>query len=88
MSPRQTQETLLAYQFSVQRGEEQEVDQRDGQPLFNGDGSPRMVASTRLIFVCPATGHVVIVPLPEAAREELVRQLTGGIVVAGANGGT
>jgi hypothetical protein len=85
--PRQTQDVLSGYQFNVLRVEVP-VAGEDGLPIHDGMGVVKVQEETRIVFVCPATQHVVIVPLPEAAREELIRQLTGGIVVAGMNGGT
>jgi len=81
---RQSQDSLEGYSFQVQHLEAQEVDPKNGQPLFNGDGSPKMVERIMLVFIDEQIfgKHAVVVPLTGENRDELVRQLTGGVVIA------
>ena len=82
---RKTTDELEGYAFNVVRGERPVVDPKDGQVVRDRDGQPRIEEATLIVFVDPQTAHTVIVPLSEVARLELIRQLTGGVVVA--NGG-
>ena len=82
--PRITQDTLLGYQFAIVEGTRVFTDDA-GNVVHDGHGAPRLVPEKALVFTDPASGHVVVCPLSDESRQELVRQLTGGIVVA--NGG-
>lgn len=53
------------------------TDPATGQPVANGDGSPRTVKGKRVVFVDRVTGDAIVVPLPDESRLELVRRLTG-----------
>lgn len=81
--PALKQETLIGYSFKVETEQVQEFDPKDGQPLHDGLGQPKMVEQWNLILIEAATGlHKVIVPLGDVQRRELIRQLSGGIHLA------
>lgn len=61
----------------------------DGQPLFDaGTGLPKTERLTVLWLreVTPAGMRQTEIPFDDAGREQIVRSLTGGIIVAPANG--
>lgn len=60
----------------------------DGQPLFDGKGLPKTMPHTTLVFIHnePGVQVVVRIPFTEEAKQELVKKLTGGILIP-ANGG-
>ncbi len=75
---------LEGVQFVVTK--ERAVALKDGRPLFErGSPSPKMVEQTLIVFADPQSATQIVVPLDEDGRQELVRMLTGGIVVP-ANG--
>lgn len=81
----QRQDTLLGYAFQV-REEPQVVTGDDGRPIFDqGSATPKLEVLTKLMLQSQDGTHVVIVPLSGGAKDELLRQLTGGIVVANGN---
>lgn len=83
--PRVTKDELIGYHFTVGRGQMPVGDERGVVRYRSGDVKTQEV--TLIVFTCPQTAHQIVVPLTEEARQELVRQLTGGVVVAGGNGG-
>ena len=85
MAVKKTEE-LLGVSFSVRQTQAQVTDDK-GQPIYNGgDGGPRMqdVWVLDLVDANPFQIRTIHVPLSKEAKDELVRQLTGGIVIAGA----
>lgn len=74
-------ETLNGYAMRIRKVDVPELDPKDGQQLHDGHGLPKLMPLTILSFICPETGHVVEVPLPEDGRKALIEALTGGIVV-------
>ncbi len=81
---RQTEITIGAFSFAVHKQERQEADS-NGRGLFLRSGEPKMVDTWMIdiIEVLPGGGVTVThLPLVEAAKDELVRQLTGGVLVA------
>lgn len=78
--PRFTQDRLLGYQFQVVVEHVPKADER-GNVIHNGNGEPKTEEMRTLVLQDPATGHQVAVPLSLDARDELVRQLTGGLIV-------
>jgi hypothetical protein len=50
-----------------------------------GNGAPQKVDIWTLVFTDRQTGDQIRISFREKARDELVRQLTGGIVLAGGN---
>lgn len=89
--PRVTE--LAGYHFAVSDTQILDIDPETGQPRMI-DGQPQTVAAKQLIFFEPvrlgptqvAMGDQVKVTLPDEAKTELVRLLTGGIVVANGSG--
>lgn len=78
---RSTQDTLNGYAFQVR--DEPQVAMKDGQPVFDqGSAEPKLEVVTKLILAHPSGEHTVVIPLNETGKAELIRQLTGGIVVA------
>lgn len=82
--PRKTEVTIAAFSFVVNKVERQKVDPADGQPLYHGDGSPQLIDTWMIDIVEQDASGLTITHLPliEAAKDELVRQLSGGVVVA------
>ena len=74
--PRQIVETLIGYVFQIGDGELPKIG-KDGQPIYGMDGQPKTEPCKTLVLIDPGGGHVVQVPLIEAAQKELIRQLTG-----------
>ncbi len=58
---------------------------QDGQPVFNRDGSAKVERLTKLMAQSPDGTHVVILRLAEQARIDLIKALTGGVVVSNGN---
>lgn len=77
---RHTRDTLNGYAFGVLQREQQKFD--NGAPLFNVDGTPKTETITELVFDSRDGSHIVVVPLSEEARQTMIAQLTGGVVVA------
>lgn len=62
-----------------------------GNVVRHTDGTPKAIDETQLVFHDPATFTTVVVPFDENGKQELVRLLTGGVIVAPAgavNGAT
>lgn len=80
---RQIEERLVGYRFGVAQIEAPDFDER-GNQVFNGNGTPKTHTEFLLEFVDaqPTGVHIVRVSFTQAARDELVRMLTGGITVA------
>lgn len=85
--PRRVTERWVGCGWAVRQEQEQAVGQ-DGQPLFDGSGLPKMVDLTTLVFVSnePGAAFVLEVPFTDDKRADLVKALTGGIIVPTANG--
>lgn len=60
----------------------------EGAPVMNGDGSPLMEKLTVLVLVrnSPDGQHVIRIPFDQGAKQKLVQQLSGGIIVPGISG--
>ena len=73
---------LLTSAFVVGQGERQV--HKDGMPIFNGSGEPKMEPVWVLIFthVDGETKHVLKIPFDRDGRDKLVEALTGGIAIA------
>jgi hypothetical protein len=75
-------ERLIGYGFAVRKAQAQQADEQ-GRPLFNGDGSPKQIEMTEIVFIDQSSGaHEVIVSFDENGRRELVDKLTGGVMPA------
>ena len=86
MGQKITQDTLEGYSFAVR--EEPRVVMENGQPVFaQGAAEPKLEVITKLLLANPDGSHVVVVPLNDAGKQELLRQLTGGVVVANGHPG-
>lgn len=63
----------------------------DGMPIHDAHGLPKTVDAATLVFQHPPgpDGTVLIVRIPfvEEAKQELLRKLTGGVIVPAVNGG-
>lgn len=82
--PEKVTEELVGVNFVVRKGETPVTDDQ-GNVVFNGgDGGPKMQELWILDLVDqnPFRIKTVRVPLSEENRDELVRQLTGGIAIA------
>lgn len=66
--------TLVGYNMQARKGTE--VEERDGSP----DG---VVDIWELVFTSMTTKDQIRISFRREARDELVRQLTGGVVLAG-----
>jgi hypothetical protein len=76
-----TQDTLEGYAFAVR--EEPRVVMDNGQPVFaQGSAEPTLEVITKLLLSNPDGSHVVVVPLNDDGKAALIRQLTGGVIVA------
>lgn len=85
---RRTEITLAQIGFAVRKESQQQV-APDGQPLFGDSGLPKMVDVWILDLIeqrSPSEVEIIHVPFDEAAKERLVQALTGGLIVAPANG--
>ena len=80
-----TEERWVGVAFSARTEQLPLADPKDGQPLHNADGSPKTAEHTILTFThLNPFGQpelIVHVPFDQNAKQELLRQLTGGIVV-------
>lgn len=86
--PRKTEITLANVGFVVRKEAQQEVG-TDGQPLFGQSGLPKMVDVWLLDLIeqrSPSDVEIIHVVFDEGGKERLVQALTGGIVLAPANG--
>lgn len=77
--PRVTE--LVGYGFAVAEVQVPDVDPRDGQPRRNARGEVKMIPAKRIMLRDPM-GDAVVITLDGKAKDELVRQLTGGVAVA------
>jgi hypothetical protein len=85
---RKTEITLAGIGFAVRKEQQQQAGP-DGQPLFGQSGLPKMVDVWILDLIeqkSPSEVEIIHVPFDADAKDRLVQQLTGGIVVAPANG--
>jgi len=84
---RLVQETWVGVGFDVVSESVPVTDER-GNVVHDAHGLPKMQQQTTLVFVMPRPdGQTVVrVPFNEDGRLELLRKLTGGIVVANGNG--
>lgn len=86
-----TEDRLEGYGFNVIRADEPYVDPETGEMAVNDRGEPLTHQVTRLVFIenlpngWPGARHVVVVPLVDEARQNLIRMLTGGIHIANGN---
>ena len=77
--PRQIEETLINVQFAVRQMQTQEVDPKDGKPVFNGKGEPKTQPQWVVDFfdAAPHEVRVIHVPLSEDGKNALIAGLTG-----------
>ena len=70
-----TVENLVGWNVAAVKGTETEM----------RDGEPHAVEAWRLIFMetVPPSGNQIVFSMRKDTRDELVRQLTGGIVLSG-----
>lgn len=68
---------LVGWHMAAVKGKEQDV--------AEGNGEPEMVDVWMLVFTDRQTNDQIRISFREEARDALVRQLTGGIVLAGGN---
>lgn len=80
--PRLVEERWVGIGFDVV--EEQGPVVENGQPMFDGLGQPKMQQLTTLVLVValPDGQRIVRIPFEQATKNELVRKLTCGIVIA------
>jgi hypothetical protein len=80
---RKTEITLAQIGFSV-RKERQQMSDQQGRPIFGDSGLPKMVDLwvLDLIEQRPDGVEIIHVPFDEAAKDTLLAQFTGGVVVA------
>lgn len=76
--PRVTE--LVGYGFFVGDVQLPDVD-AEGKMQDDGAGRIKTKPGKILVLGCPVTGDQIKFPLSEEGRSELVRQLTGGVVV-------
>lgn len=77
--PRLTE--LVGWGFAVQDWQTPVADE-NGQPTIGDGGQLQMAPGKLLVLIDPQTGEQIRIGLSEGARDELVRQLAGGVVVA------
>ena len=76
--PYSTVKELLGYRMAIMAGEQQASDK--GQPVFNGDGAPKMVPVWKFVFSeqrPDGSVDTVAFTLNEQGREDVLRALTG-----------
>jgi hypothetical protein len=80
---RKTEITLGNIGFVVRKERQQMIDPR-GNPIFGDTGLPKLADLwvLDLIDQRPDGVEIIHVPFDEAAKETLVAQFTGGVVVA------
>lgn len=71
----------VAYGFAVNDATLPVIDQNDGQPIRNGHGEPKTQPGKILTFVDPRAGDQIRVAFSLDARDQLVQQLTGGVIM-------
>ena len=76
--PRVTE--LHGYRMAVTDTTIPEIDDKDGQVIHGMDGQPKLQQAKQIVFF-DQLGDQVKVTLPDDARQELVRLLTGGVIV-------
>lgn len=85
---RHVQETWLGIGFDVVVERLPVADER-GNVVHDAHGLPKTQEHSTLVLILnePGVQRVVRVPFAGEAKAELIRKLTGGIVVANGNGG-
>ncbi len=85
--PRIIEERWMGIGFDVVTENLQKTDPKDGQPLFDGHGLPQLEEFTTLVLILPSpdTQRVIKIPFSPESKQELLRKLTGGIVVPNGN---
>lgn len=58
---------------------------KESQPGTDGDGNPIIVETYYIAYQEQSSGDVIHIAFNEETRDVIVRQLTGGIVLAGGN---
>ena len=86
--PRHIQETWVGIGFDVVVEHLPVADER-GNVVHDAHGLPKTQEHTTLLLIVNEAGvqRVVRVPFAGEAKAELIRKLTGGIIVANGNGG-
>lgn len=72
---------LQGYRFTVIETEIPNIDPADGQPRYDITTGTVKLLKVKQIILFDQLGDHVKITLPDEARQELVRQLTGDIVV-------
>lgn len=87
--PRLIEETWSQIGFDVLTEMGPVVDPKDGQPLHDAHGLPKMQTFTTLVLILqePTTQRIVKIPFAEDAKQTLLMKLPGGIIVPPTNGG-
>lgn len=83
-------EELAGWRFAVADTAALDIDPDTGQPRLDDTGQPQTIPAKLLVFFEPVEsgpnqvtmGDQVKVMLTEDAKNELIRQLTGGIVIS------
>lgn len=69
--------TLVNHMVMVEKGRE------PADPKAQGNGNAEMVDTWTIVMMDRATGDVLRLGMKRDLRDEIVRQLTGGIVISG-----
>lgn len=76
--------------YDVQTEHLPTINPETGQPTIGPDGQPETAQHTTLILIHAAgtpDPRIIRIPFTEETRQELIRKLTGGIIIPG-NGNT
>lgn len=79
------QEIELGYNLGFRKTAEPQADER-GNIIHDGHGHPKTVDVWTLQLIDQAGGRELLISFTNEVKDELVKQLTGGIVVIPANG--
>lgn len=82
--PRQTTEILQDYAIVV-RPHEHVVTDQHGNAIHDGHGNVMTEHQTHVVLIDKHNGDQIVVPLNDEGKQGLIRQLTGGIVIANGN---
>lgn len=86
--PRLIEERWVGIGFDVITEHLPQQDER-GNIIHDATGLPKTVEHTTLVLILnePGGQRVVRIPFQEESRQELIRKLTGGVIVPNGNGG-
>lgn len=81
--PRIIEERWMGIGFDIVTEQAQAVDPKDGQPLHDGKGNPKLeeVATLVLIVPLPDGQRIIRIPFNADAKQKLLGKLTGGLVI-------